>query len=257
MVELWGFGFEFVCIIEPDLDESGAPREFMPQSRYNNISNLPLNFYGIGPFCRFRIPNFLTQAGVYAVYDDVDLVYIGECENLSKRWNNQYGNISPRNCFLVGRSTNCRVNNLILKAFKSGHNIKLFFHETTSRKRVEDFLIGKYNPKWNIQKSKRVCIHEGGLHSSVRFDYKKSTIASAKGKYQKLEEYLKCSKKKIEKLTYEEMERIIGTHLPSSAYRHRPWWANSGHSQSTSWSNANWKVLSVELGKTVTFGITN
>ena len=54
-------------------------------------------------------------------------------------------------------------------------------------------------------------------------------------------------------MSYDEIERILGFGLPSSAYNHRPWWANGGHSQANSWLNAGWEVSSVELRKSVTF----
>jgi len=75
----------------------------------------------------------------------------------------------------------------------------------------------------------------------------------ARNKYQKLEEYLRNSSEQIENLTYEDIERIIGTKLPLSAYRHRAWWSNTGHPHAKTWSNVHWKVSSVDIGKSVTF----
>ena len=47
---------------------------------------------------------------------DGDLRYVGECANLSARFNVGYGNISPKNCFSGGQETNCRLNNLLYEA---------------------------------------------------------------------------------------------------------------------------------------------
>jgi len=80
-----------------------------------------------------------------------------------------------------------------------------------------------------------------------------SSKESGRNKYQKLEEYLRNSSKQIEKLTYEDIERIIGTKLPSSAYKYRAWWSNSGQPHAKTWSNVNWKVSSVNIGESVTF----
>jgi hypothetical protein len=74
-----------------------------------------------------------------------------------------------------------------------------------------------------------------------------------RSKYHQLGEYLKGSKKTVETISYQQIEGIIGTSLPSSAYRHRAWWANSGHPQARIWVDAGWKVSSVNLGKSVTF----
>jgi hypothetical protein len=80
-----------------------------------------------------------------------------------------------------------------------------------------------------------------------------SSKESGRNKYQKLEEYLRNSSKQTENLTYEDIERIIGTKLPSSAYKYRAWWSNSGQSHARTWSNASWKVSSVSIGESVTF----
>ena len=72
-------------------------------------------------------------------------------------------------------------------------------------------------------------------------------------KYNRLEEYLNKSQKQIETLNYEELERIFGFSLPKSAYIHRAWWSNGGHSHANAWNNPGWKVTKVELGQFITF----
>jgi hypothetical protein len=73
------------------------------------------------------------------------------------------------------------------------------------------------------------------------------------GKYQRLQEYFSRSKKRVETLTYADLERIIEGKLPQSAYHHRPWWVNSGHPLSKTWTNVGWKVKSVKLGESIIF----
>jgi hypothetical protein len=91
-------------------------------------------------------------AGVYAVTVDDGIVYVGECQNLSERFNARgYGTISPRNCFEDGQPTNCRINALILQGAKQGSRIELWFHQTTERKPVEAEIISRLRPPWNIQ----------------------------------------------------------------------------------------------------------
>ena len=80
--------------------------------------------------------------------DDV-LVYLGECEILARRFNAGYGNISPRNCFVGGQSTNCKVNRAILCSAAEGKKIGLWFHTTAIRKQVESRLIEGQRPPWN------------------------------------------------------------------------------------------------------------
>lgn len=57
-------------------------------------------------------------------------------------------------------------------------------------------------------------------------------------------------------LSFEEIEEIIGTQLPPSAFRRREWWANDsvGHVQSIQWLSAGWRVASKNLSeRLVTF----
>lgn len=119
----------------------------MPQSRYVNTRNLPLHKYGAGPFCKFSVPpNAYGKTGVYAVLFDGVAKYVGECEDLGRRFNMGYGNISPRNCFEGGQQTNCRINHHVLMEGKKGSSAELFFHETEDRFRLESTLIRKLNP---------------------------------------------------------------------------------------------------------------
>ena len=78
-----------------------------------------------------------------------ELRYIGECANLSKRFNMGYGNISPKNCFKGGQETNCRLNNLLYTAALAGGCISLWFLQTANYKSVEAQLRRALNPPWN------------------------------------------------------------------------------------------------------------
>ncbi len=144
------YNFDFIATIQP-LTENGKIKLFMPQSRYNNKRNLQLNAYGNGPFCKFKIPRNHTTSGVYVLTVDNIPHYVGECENLSKRYNMGYGNISPKNCFKGGQSTNCRINNLVYRTTSSGSEIQLWFYTTHEYKSVESELIKSLNVRglWN------------------------------------------------------------------------------------------------------------
>lgn len=238
-IELDEYPFRGICRIAPELNESGHPIEYAPQSEYKNARNLPLNKYGGGTFCRFRIPSGITEAGVYAVLVNGTVKYVGECGNLSFRWNVGYGNISPRNCFVGGQYTNCRINKLILDTYKSGSNIDLYFHQTENRFKVESKLIEELCPEWNIKK------------------IEKSQQQRQRNKYQALTDYLLNSQKLIEHLTYGEIEGILGTQLPNSAYNFNAWWSNTGHKHAKTWTNAGFKATSIKLGKSVKFRRVN
>lgn len=58
--------------------------------------------------------------------------------------------------------------------------------------------------------------------------------------------------------SFMEIEQIIGTKLPDSAYDHRPWWGNQiehqNRPQVAAWLDAGWKVETVnQKAREVTF----
>ncbi len=122
-----GYHFQYVSDIEPARDADGLLLTMMPQSRYQNRRGLGLNSYGAGPFCKFRISSRYQLSGVYLVTSNDEIRYVGECTNLSSRFNNGYGNISPKNCFKGGQETNCRLNNLVYQAATAGQRARSGF----------------------------------------------------------------------------------------------------------------------------------
>ncbi|MBC7190232.1 GIY-YIG nuclease family protein [Candidatus Aerophobetes bacterium] len=250
-----GIPFRYVCEIHPDLDKNGKPKEYMPQSRYKNNLNIPLHNYGYGTFCRFKIARgYSRKAGVYLILADKTPKYVGKCESLESRFNMGYGNISPRNCYKGGQPTNCRINKLILQAYKMGVRVTLLFYETKDSSRLEDYLIHELQPEWN--KTTEKLPFEGKNHPIIKEDIYSTTGTrrTNMGKYSKLEQYLRESNRDVEILDFNEIEKILGFTLPNSAYTYRAWWANDRtHTHANAWLNAGWKVDSVILGQSVTF----
>jgi hypothetical protein len=147
-----GHVFERIGLIEPERDASGAVREFMPQSRYRNARALPLNDHGSGPFCRSTIARDIHRPGVYVITLVDQPVYVGKCHNLAQRFGPQgYGAIQPKNCFVGGQPTNCKVNNLILQHARQGQSMELWFRATSELAPVERDVIVKIRPPWNTQ----------------------------------------------------------------------------------------------------------
>jgi hypothetical protein len=71
---------------------------------------------------------------------------------MKKRVNSGYGKISPKNCYLDGQSTNCKVNALVTKNLGS---IKLKIFVMTNNQEIEELesrLIAEINPEWNSRK---------------------------------------------------------------------------------------------------------
>ncbi len=150
-LEIQNYKFYHVCEIIPKLDSDNNVFEFLPQSRYENSKNLPLNNYGKGPFCKFSIDKkYFGKSGVYIISVNDTIQYVGRCVDFYNRFNMGYGSIQPKNCFKGGQETNCRINHNILTSFKSNRTIQLFFLETPKFIQIEDKLIEKLGPSWNL-----------------------------------------------------------------------------------------------------------
>ena len=80
-----------------------------------------------------------------------EIIYMGETVNLAKRFNMGYGNISPRNCFVGGQSTNCKMNKVVMEYYEKCMPIDLYFYETADNKKVELTLLRRYNAKYNVR----------------------------------------------------------------------------------------------------------
>ncbi len=162
VITLLEFGFDFVDSLNPDHNVSGSIAEFSPQSRYVKANASQLHKYGHGTFCRFRIavPHPLRhKPGVYALVVEGSIGYVGETMDLNTRFNSGYGNISPRNCYVGGRMTNCRINQRVLDESRSGRRVDLYFHATPQRQTVEKRLITSCSPPWNGQGKPGMALH--------------------------------------------------------------------------------------------------
>lgn len=149
LLRLGGYDFTFVATLIPERDVDGAIREFSPQARYSKSHTVPLHKYGHGTFCRFHITVPQGLAGVYALVVNGTVHYIGECEDLGKRFNMGYGNISPKNCYQGGQTTNCKINRRVLEISQIGVRLDVYFCPTPQRQTVEKHLIAHYSPPWN------------------------------------------------------------------------------------------------------------
>ncbi|MCS0787045.1 hypothetical protein NX021_02605 [Cytobacillus firmus] len=65
-------------------------------------------------------------------------------------------------------------------------------------------------------------------------------MSNRNSKYDPLQNFLKFQKTKSIKMTFLEVEDILGFTLPKSAYEHEAWWDKSDtHTQSFAWKNAD------------------
>jgi hypothetical protein len=72
------------------------------------------------------------------------------------------------------------------------------------------------------------------------------------GKYTPLEKYLSELPESTREmtLTFEQIEKILAGKLPPSAYEDRRWWdheTEGNHRNTRSWSNAGWRVESLDV----------
>src|SRR4051812_49396443 len=75
-------------------------------------------------------------------------------------------------------------------------------------------------------------------------------------KYEPLSHFLGSLARPAHRMSFGEIERILGFKLPKSAYEHQAWWSNNGagHSHARAWLESGWRTESVDLNsRKVTF----
>ena len=243
----------FICEIRPNRDVGGNIEEYSFFEQFSDRTDLKFHQYGMGPFCRFIIPHsYWGRSGVYFIFENNALRYIGRCANLESRFNEGYGTIFLKNCLNGGQQTNCRLNHLIFERCKDNNRIELYFYETPNYEEVEERLISYYSPPWN-----KSSINNSSYHSheknSLKLFHSKPTSNKKSGKYAGLADLLNISKTNEIILTFSEIESVVGP-LPPSAYKYPAWWANElTHSHAQTWLDLGWKVVLVKIGKFVKF----
>lgn len=148
-IMICGYPFRYIQQLIPDCIDGKAVK-YYPQKNYNNVDHLPLLSDGHGAFCHFSV-DAPAAAGVYLWVVDGEIIYIGKTVNLAKRFNMGYENISPRNCFVGGQSTNCKMNKVVMEYYEKCTPIDLYFYETADNKQVELILLRCCNTKYNVR----------------------------------------------------------------------------------------------------------
>jgi len=112
-----------------------------------------LNRYGDDVYCRFRMERgtFSSKKGLYCYCVDGRIVYIGRSlDPFEKRINQGYGAVHPKNCFLDGQATNCRLNALIAQNASAISFFVFPLSDDRRIKRLEQRLIQLLQPLWNL-----------------------------------------------------------------------------------------------------------
>ncbi len=65
-------------------------------------------------------------------------------------------------------------------------------------------------------------------------------------KYEPLPQFLSSVGGSAHRMSFSEIERILGFNLPKSAFQHEAWWSNNatGHSHSRAWMKFGWRTES-------------
>jgi hypothetical protein len=110
-----------------------------------------LNEHGDKRFCRFSLTSRGNCKGIYCFAVSNEIKYIGRCMNsFSKRINAGYGRISPKNCFIDGQATNCRINSLINS---NSQNLTFGIYKMENSLEIvalEKKILSKVSLEWNI-----------------------------------------------------------------------------------------------------------
>lgn len=113
--------------------------------------------------------------------------------------------------------------------------------------RFLNWLTGRYQP------TRVTSAPLAGSHGSESPAQKPRT----RSRYDGLRQYLEERTEPVARLSFGEIEQIIGAPLPESARKYRPWWANEQagtHVHARSWLNAGRRTANVDLnGGTVDF----
>jgi len=79
---------------------------------------------------------------------------------------------------------------------------------------------------------------------------------NAMSKYEALPQFLAGNDRSMYRMSFREIENVLGFKLPNSAYEHEAWWSNNetGHSHARAWLKSGWRTEAVDLaGRKVTF----
>lgn len=74
-------------------------------------------------------------------------------------------------------------------------------------------------------------------------------------RYESLTRYLQGRREAVIRLSFQDIEALIGRPLPPSARRHQAWWANTAtHSHADAWLRIGWRTRDLDLaGQRIVF----
>jgi hypothetical protein len=68
-------------------------------------------------------------------------------------------------------------------------------------------------------------------------------------KYEALPQFLGQADRAAHRMSFSEIEGVLGFKLPKSAYKHEAWWSNNetGHSHARAWLKFGWRTEAIDL----------
>jgi hypothetical protein len=168
----------------------------------------------------------------------------GLTQNFAQRFNQGYGIIAPKNCYIGGQSTNCKINSMILRKYVCGEHVYLYFHQTSEYASIESELIQALAPPYNGT----VPSHQDQIETNTDDIDRAENLTEGRknmSNYDALFSYLSKQTASELTLTFEEIESILGFRLPPSSYNYQAWWSNSkinDHPHSHAWQAAGYKT---------------
>lgn len=113
------------------------------EKRYKNANNLALNHHGKNFFCKFAVDGeSLSMKGIYLFLVNGEVKYLGKTiQTFKKRFSGTgYGGISPRNCFVGGQSTNCKLNAQMNQWYAQGVVVEIYTTNSifASNKKIDE-----------------------------------------------------------------------------------------------------------------------
>jgi hypothetical protein len=90
----------------------------------------------------------------------------------------------------------------------------------------------------------------------MKIYYRVEAIGVPMSKYEPLPQFLGSVGGAAHRMSFHEIERVLGFKLPKSAYEHEAWWSNNstGHSHAKAWLKFGWRTEAVDLAaRKVTF----
>src|SRR5213594_3770057 len=83
-----------------------------------------------------------------------------------------------------------------------------------------------------------------------------TTQTTGSNKYEQLTEFLRRQSRAVVRMSFDEIERVIGAKLPPSATHHRAWWSNNAQNNvmTKAWKDAGFESEDVDMkGRRVAF----